>query len=658
MKNFLRSMVVLFALAITPAFAQQSNPNWTFGYVPSPAEWNFWFGKKVDWQGAAYCPVTGCTMTGPLLTAASTTLSTGFNIPPGVAPTTPNNGDIWETTSGIFAQINGVTVQLAVTSPSGSIITSNSANALAVGPNGATNPSFNVDASTASAATGLNVKSAAAGAGVALSAISSATNEAISINAKGSGNILIGNISTGSMLVSDPVTITAATSLALAVGANGSTNPQLQIDASTASVATGLLMKGAAAGGGYALSLLSSGSNENLTIDGKGTGFVKIASVSTGGFGFNVGSDATADTYYRGSNGLLVRVPIGSNSQVLTISSGVPSWQPGAAAASINVGTTTITGTCGNTQLLFNNSGTTGCETLVPAANGGTGVASPTAHALMIAEGSSAMANTGVGTVGQFVGGNGASADPSFLSGPKTLIKTTNIPANVTVTFTNGSAVIGGTNSYVAGQLVQLTTTGALPTNFATTANYFVSATGLSGSQFELATTPTGTPIVAGSAGSGTQTSIASGILDATSLTATYSEYEINLDSCTTASATSLLMILNISGVWQIANYNYGTGTVNTSGTFSGAGGTAAVDMLITPSSASLVNIKFWISNPASTSNLKTITAVGSANSTVPSISFGGLYTGGNGAVQGLEIYSNTAPNAMTACTLKVYGSQ
>ena len=46
-------------------------------------------------------------------------------------------------------------------------ITSSSANALAVGPNGVTNPTFNVDASTASAATGFNVKSAAAAGGVA-----------------------------------------------------------------------------------------------------------------------------------------------------------------------------------------------------------------------------------------------------------------------------------------------------------------------------------------------------------------------------------------------------------------------------------------------------------------------------------------------------------
>jgi hypothetical protein len=41
---------------------------------------------------------------------ASATGSAGFNIPPGAAPTTPVNGDIWETSAGIFARVNGATV--------------------------------------------------------------------------------------------------------------------------------------------------------------------------------------------------------------------------------------------------------------------------------------------------------------------------------------------------------------------------------------------------------------------------------------------------------------------------------------------------------------------------------------------------------------------
>jgi hypothetical protein len=40
----------------------------------------------------------------------------------------------------------------------------------------------------------------------------------------------------------------------------------------------------------------------------------------------NVGSDATGDIYYRNGGGLLARLPIGSANQVLTVTSGVPSW--------------------------------------------------------------------------------------------------------------------------------------------------------------------------------------------------------------------------------------------------------------------------------------------------------------------------------------------
>lgn len=56
---------------------------------------------------------TGGTMTGLLTTAASGTGSAGFNVPAGVAPTTPVNGDIWTTSAALFARINAVTYQMA-----------------------------------------------------------------------------------------------------------------------------------------------------------------------------------------------------------------------------------------------------------------------------------------------------------------------------------------------------------------------------------------------------------------------------------------------------------------------------------------------------------------------------------------------------------------
>lgn len=54
----------------------------------------------------------GLTGTGRLVTAAGTTTQAGFNILPGVAPTSPVNGDMWSTGSGFFVRYNGGTFPL------------------------------------------------------------------------------------------------------------------------------------------------------------------------------------------------------------------------------------------------------------------------------------------------------------------------------------------------------------------------------------------------------------------------------------------------------------------------------------------------------------------------------------------------------------------
>jgi hypothetical protein len=75
---------------------------------------------------------------------------------------------------------------------------------------------------------------------------------------------------------------TSTSDNALAVGPAGMTNPTLQVDASTTNCATGVKVKGAAAAGGVAVSVVSSGTNENLTIDAKGSGTVTVGATSTG----------------------------------------------------------------------------------------------------------------------------------------------------------------------------------------------------------------------------------------------------------------------------------------------------------------------------------------------------------------------------------------
>jgi hypothetical protein len=48
-----------------------------------------------------------------LISRASTTTQAGLRVLPGTAPTSPVNGDIWTTTAGIYARINGATRSLA-----------------------------------------------------------------------------------------------------------------------------------------------------------------------------------------------------------------------------------------------------------------------------------------------------------------------------------------------------------------------------------------------------------------------------------------------------------------------------------------------------------------------------------------------------------------
>lgn len=167
-------------------------------------------------------------------------------------------------------------------------LTSTSANAIAIGPNGSSNPVLKINANTASAATGLEVVGAAAAGGLAVKAISSGTNESLTIDAKGSGTITLNGTATGAVTVARALgvtgaaTVTSTSAAALSVGANGATNPVLTVDANTASVATGVKLTGAAATAGAAISVTSSGTNESLKIDAKGTGTITLGGTSTG----------------------------------------------------------------------------------------------------------------------------------------------------------------------------------------------------------------------------------------------------------------------------------------------------------------------------------------------------------------------------------------
>jgi len=179
------------------------------------------------------------------------------------------------------ATFTGATSFTGTVGTGATTITSTSASALAVGANGATNPVLKVDASTTSVATGLAVTGAAAASGVTIAAVSSGTNENLTVNAKGSGTLNLNN-SGGFSAFGGNVGITSASANTLVAGPNGTTNPSFNVDASTASAATGLQVKSAAAAAGVAVSVLSSGTDENLTVNAKGAGTVTVNGTATG----------------------------------------------------------------------------------------------------------------------------------------------------------------------------------------------------------------------------------------------------------------------------------------------------------------------------------------------------------------------------------------
>jgi hypothetical protein len=89
-----------------------NNPGLIPGQVPTSAQWNSYFAAKMDDPGITLLGTGGGSLTGPLITVASTTAAAGFNVAIGVAPTSPNNGDVWSTASGLFCRIGGSTFNL------------------------------------------------------------------------------------------------------------------------------------------------------------------------------------------------------------------------------------------------------------------------------------------------------------------------------------------------------------------------------------------------------------------------------------------------------------------------------------------------------------------------------------------------------------------
>lgn len=264
--------LVALALSSLPALAQ-SSPGWTYGYVPTPAQWNAAFASKQNYLGAAPLLTTGGTMTGPLVTAASIAGTAGLNLPPGTAPTSPINGDLWTTTGGIFVRINGATVALTG---------STSASFAGTPPIAVSFPAGVVTyACPTCGVTGSPLSQFAATTSAQLAGVISDATGTGALVFAGSPT-LTGTLTAGAANFSGAVIVTSASASCFAVGPAGTTNSALNVGCSTGSMAAGLNIVGAVTGGTVAISVTDPASNSNLSANAKGSGTIGIGTVSTG----------------------------------------------------------------------------------------------------------------------------------------------------------------------------------------------------------------------------------------------------------------------------------------------------------------------------------------------------------------------------------------
>jgi hypothetical protein len=186
--------------------------------------------------------------------------------------------------------------------------------------------------------------------------------------------------------------------------------------------------------------------------------------------------------------------------------------------ADLETGQWFATNTSTNIDLATNVTGT------LAVANGGTGQSTLTANNVLIGNGTSAVAFVAPGSSGNVLTSNGTSWVSTIAAGGgATGAGTDQIFVQndtlVTGSWTLGQgglktctisiaspAVVTQTNSFVAGQPVYFQTTGALPTGLSANQAFFVSATGLTGSSFQVSATSGGASINTSGSQSGTQT--------------------------------------------------------------------------------------------------------------------------------------------------------
>lgn len=181
------------------------------------------------------------------------------------------------------------------------------------------------------------------------------------------GNTILGDTVSDTTAINGATTITTTSAAGLTVGRQGATAPVLKIDASAATVATGLSIAGAAAASGVAVAAISSGTDESLTIDAKGSGTVSLNVTGTGNIVLGraaTGVSASLTGALTAKSGTAVPATAGAvaaGAPIVMFSTGISIWvtsdAPTHTATKGDLCINTA-GSSGSTRLFINN-GTT-----------------------------------------------------------------------------------------------------------------------------------------------------------------------------------------------------------------------------------------------------------------------------------------------------------
>lgn len=218
--------------------------------------------------------------------------------------------------------------------------------------------------------------------------------------------------------------------------------------------------------------IYSAGAGLTLT----GTQFSITAPVTAALGGTGQTSYATGDMLFASGATALSKLGIGVNGYLLTVSAGIPSWQPAPA--------TGVTSISFDTTGLTPATSTTGAVTVggtLVAANGGTGQSSYTTGDLLYASGTTALSKLGVGTDGYLLTVSGGV--PTWQAAPATGV--TSFSAGTTgltpSTGTTGAVTLAGTLAVANGGTNGTATPTAGTVAYGTGTAYAFTSAGTSG---------------------------------------------------------------------------------------------------------------------------------------------------------------------------------